>query len=141
MITLSHGDDDKVVGVILGDYRNYLFTLSFECVAEHMRRKGLGALLYKASDTVIQCLCRDKAMRQELPTTNDILVVAYTEPGAPLWVKEFVEKAGFAMVEPYTPESNIDDRTRTGTCMTGAAVCAASSTRGTSAWSTEVYAC
>lgn len=105
VITLSQGGD--VVGVILGDYQDYLFTLSFECVAEAMRRKGLGALLYKASDTVIQCLCRD--MTGTLPTTNDILVVAYTEPEAPVWVREFMPKVGFAMAERYVPAEDDED--------------------------------
>ena len=109
VITLSQENDDKVVGVIVGDYRDYLFTLGFECVAEHMRRKRLGFLLFKASDTVIQCLARDKASRAELPTTRTILVVAYTELGAPLWERKFVEKAGFAAVEPSVPEDEDSD--------------------------------
>ena len=104
VITLSQDKDGKVVGVIIGDYRPYIFMLGFECVAEHMRRKGLGALLYKASDTVIQCLARDMAGRRELPTTNEILVAAYTELDAPLWVRDFVETAGFVPVVPFIPD-------------------------------------
>ena len=87
----------------MADYEPYMFSLGFECVAEHMRRKGLATLLFNAADTVIQCLARDMANSKELPTTNSVCVTVHTELDAPEWHENFVKKMGYTAVKPYDP--------------------------------------
>lgn len=106
VVTLSQekeSEADEVVGVIVADYDPFVFELGFECVAEHMRRKGLATLLFDATDAVIQCLARDMAGRKELPNTNSVNIIVHTDLDAPEWVEIFTKNMGYTAVEPWDP--------------------------------------
>ena len=115
VITLSQEvktGEDEVVGVIMADYDPYVFDLWFESVVEHMRKKGLARLLFKAAETVILCLARDMASRSELPKRphperDYISIRAFTDNNAPDWHDEMMEKVGYK--EPEQPDSDSEE--------------------------------